>query len=122
MHWVCSLLGAASDDVTRKAKPKQNFYRIRFRCECSLIANRGGFMRNNYSRLTPKILFVGFILLVTTVPAYAQNDWPQWGGPNRNFIVSARGLAPIWPASGPKQLWSRPLGHGHSSIVTSGNA
>jgi outer membrane protein assembly factor BamB len=46
--------------------------------------------------------------------------WPQWGGPNRNFMSDARGLASKWPASGPKRLWSRALGEGHSSIAVDG--
>lgn len=44
-------------------------------------------------------------------------DWTQWGGPNRNFIVEARGLAERWPEAGPRVIWSRPLGTGHSAIV-----
>jgi outer membrane protein assembly factor BamB len=47
----------------------------------------------------------------------ASEGWPQWGGPNRNFIVEATGLAESWPAGGPPVVWSRPLGLGHSSIV-----
>jgi outer membrane protein assembly factor BamB len=43
--------------------------------------------------------------------------WRQWGGPNRNFIVEASGLADAWPETGPRQIWSRPLGTGHSAIV-----
>src|SRR6185503_16151686 len=39
------------------------------------------------------------------------------GGLQRNFMVEAKGLAEAWPASGPKRLWSRDLGDGHSSIV-----
>lgn len=46
--------------------------------------------------------------------------WPQWGGPNRDFVVSASGLADAWPESGPPVLWSRPLGTGHSAIVSDG--
>ena len=34
-------------------------------------------------------------------------DWPQWGGPERNFKSDAKGLANSWPASGPKRVWSR---------------
>lgn len=49
--------------------------------------------------------------------AVAAQGWPQWGGPHRNFTVDANGLAEAWPAGGPKQLWSRALGEGHSSIV-----
>src|SRR5207249_5362993 len=37
----------------------------------------------------------------------------QWGGPHRNFMSDAAGLASTWPAAGPKRLWSRPLGEGH---------
>jgi outer membrane protein assembly factor BamB len=36
-------------------------------------------------------------------------------------MSTSKGLAASWPASGPKQLWSRPLGQGHSSILVSGN-
>ena len=45
------------------------------------------------------------------------SDWTQWGGPNRNFMSDATGLADSWPAGGPKKLWSRALGEGHSSIL-----
>lgn len=44
-------------------------------------------------------------------------DWLQWGGPNRNFTSAATGLASSWPASGPRRLWSRVLGEGHSSVL-----
>ncbi len=44
-------------------------------------------------------------------------DWPVWGGKNRDFIVNASGLADSWPAAGPKRLWSRPLGDGYSAIA-----
>jgi outer membrane protein assembly factor BamB len=47
-------------------------------------------------------------------------DWPQWGGPTRNFMSPSTGLASAWPASGPKKLWSRALGEGHSAIVVEG--
>ena len=47
----------------------------------------------------------------------APAEWRQWGGPNRNFMSDAVGLADAWPASGPPVLWQRPLGLGHSSIV-----
>ena len=52
-------------------------------------------------------------------PAPSAN-WPQWGGPNRNFMSDAKGLATSWPAGGPKKLWSRTLGEGHSAISVDG--
>jgi outer membrane protein assembly factor BamB len=50
----------------------------------------------------------------------AQNGagaWRQWGGANRDFVVEARGLADKWPDAGPRVIWTRPLGTGHSAIV-----
>jgi outer membrane protein assembly factor BamB len=59
-----------------------------------------------------------FTALITT--GCAQSTWPQWGGPDRNFIVASGRLANAWPAEGPKRLWSRPLGDGYSTIVSDG--
>ncbi len=61
------------------------------------------------------------LLLGVVVDARAQSDWLQWGGPSRNFTTNSKGLAATWPATGPKQLWTRPLGAGHSAILASGN-
>src|SRR5262245_36262598 len=46
----------------------------------------------------------------------AASAWTRWGGPTRDFMSDATGLASTWPAGGPKKLWSRALGEGHSSI------
>ena len=47
----------------------------------------------------------------------AAQEWRQWGGPHRNFISEATGLADRWPPEGPPVIWSRPLGSGHSAIL-----
>jgi len=44
-------------------------------------------------------------------------SWTQWGGAGRDFVSDSKGLASTWPASGPKKLWSRSLGEGHSSVL-----
>jgi len=44
-------------------------------------------------------------------------SWTQWGGPTRDFMVPSTGLATTWPSGGPRRLWSRPLGEGHSAIL-----
>jgi len=62
-----------------------------------------------------------FFVFVMTLPA-ADLNWPQFGGPHRNFMVDSTGLADQWPAAGPKKLWSRPLGEGYSEISVDGNA
>lgn len=58
-------------------------------------------------------------LLGLSTAAFAQ-DWPQWGGVSRDFHVATKGLAATWPEGGPKRLWSRPLGEGHSAILAAG--
>jgi outer membrane protein assembly factor BamB len=57
-------------------------------------------------------------LIIAMAVAVAGNlpEWPQFGGPNRNFMVASQGLADAWPAQGPKKLWMRPLGEGYSEI------
>ncbi|MBK8269269.1 MAG: PQQ-binding-like beta-propeller repeat protein [Planctomycetes bacterium] len=44
-------------------------------------------------------------------------QWPQFGGPNRDFTVTEDRLDVNWPKEGPKRIWSRPLGDGYSSIL-----
>jgi len=50
-------------------------------------------------------------------PMDVQPGWPQWGGPARDFVVTAPALANEWPETGPPVRWRRPLGPGHSAIV-----
>jgi outer membrane protein assembly factor BamB len=66
-----------------------------------------------WDRATTVLTLVGMLL----VTGGARAQWPQWGGPNRNFQVSTAGLADSWPEEGPKHLWRRRLGDGYSSIV-----
>jgi outer membrane protein assembly factor BamB len=47
-------------------------------------------------------------------------EWPQWGGPHRNFMSDTKGLASSWTSGGPMRRWSRSLGEGHSSILVDG--
>ncbi len=44
-------------------------------------------------------------------------EWPQWGGPERDFTVDTSQIADQWPDGGPKRLWHRPLGSGYSGIA-----
>ena len=60
-------------------------------------------------------------LFLVSTAAVADTSWLQWGGPKRNFMVESPPLAASWPASGPKKLWERALGEGHSAIVGEGN-
>src|SRR5262245_5796435 len=66
--------------------------------------------------ISPKSLIV---LALACLPAFAQ-DWPQWGGPGRDFKSTATGLRTRWPAGGPPRLWNRSLGEGHAASVAEG--
>jgi outer membrane protein assembly factor BamB len=72
--------------------------------------------RSDIARLG-RALTVGIAAWLTLAGVPDAADWPQWGGPDRNFRVAAVPLASEWPASGPKTIWRRPLGHGDSAIV-----
>jgi outer membrane protein assembly factor BamB len=61
------------------------------------------------------------LLAHNTGVAMAPGDWLQWGGPRRNFMIDAPPLAASWPQGGPRKLWARGLGEGHSSILVEGN-
>ena len=48
-----------------------------------------------------------------------EREWHRWGGPHGNFVADSTGLAEMWPDAGPPELWNRPLGAGHTSILVS---
>ncbi len=52
-----------------------------------------------------------------TVAGAQEGDWRQWGGPRGDFTAASTGLAERWPEAGPTELWSRPLGTGHTAIL-----
>lgn len=60
------------------------------------------------------------LVMMSGLLAAAPPEWGQWAGPNRNFQVAARALAPEWPADGPKVLWRRSLPFGSSSVTVDG--
>jgi len=70
--------------------------------------------RGHHRRLAATAISV----VLAGAPAFGQ--WPQWGGPDRNFTADTEGLAPSWPEGGPRRLWHRVLGDGFASIVVDG--
>jgi outer membrane protein assembly factor BamB len=57
-----------------------------------------------------------FSLILSTVGVSANNDWPQWRGPQRNGISNETGLLKQWPKEGPKLLWQvNDIGDGFST-------
>jgi outer membrane protein assembly factor BamB len=61
-------------------------------------------------------LVIATVALASLI-AQARAQWPQSGGPNRNFTVETSGLADKWPEGGPKKLCVRDLGEGYSAIL-----
>ena len=45
-------------------------------------------------------------------------EWPQWGGPGRDFTAEASASLSALPANGPRLLWKQDLGPGFSAIVS----
>ncbi len=67
-------------------------------------------------------LLLGVSLLAGALPSttWAQNDWPQWRGPNRDDLSKETGLLKQWPVEGPKKVWMSEaggLGYAGFSVV-----
>ena len=80
----------------------------------------GGFRPQTIARLLCAAATLA-ILQAPAPPLQAQAPAPAWrqaGGPDRNFIVAnSPRLADSWPEGGPRALWNRALGAGHSAIL-----
>lgn len=79
------------------------------------------------TRKTGRGLAVAIAAGLAAVAASAERgteagDWPQWGGPHRNFQAAQAQLAESWSESGPRVLWRRTLGDGNSAITIVGPA
>jgi outer membrane protein assembly factor BamB len=68
-------------------------------------------------RLLRSLVLGSIIAGSSSLAGQTSPSWTQWGGPRRDFMSDSKGLASSWPASGPKKLWTRPLGEGHSSVL-----
>src|ERR1035437_9437772 len=64
-----------------------------------------------------------FVLLLIFIPFLASSQIAQWRGPERDGIYQEKGLADVWPATGPQLLLAVDgIGTGWSSPVTNGKA
>ncbi len=68
-----------------------------------------------------KFLAASLLLLGLSTTPVAAADSPQFRGPNRDGIFSAKGLVKFWPKDGPKLLWSTSgLGDSYASTTVVG--
>jgi len=55
-------------------------------------------------------------------PIAGEDDWPQFGGPNRDNRSATTDIVDSWPAGGPPLLWTASgLGEGYSSVSVVGD-
>src|SRR5688500_6628674 len=55
------------------------------------------------------------LLIAATISQLRAEDWPQWGGPNRDHKSAEKGLLQTWPEAGPKRAWlNEDVGIGYS--------
>ena len=64
-------------------------------------------------------VFLGCLFLLVARPAagWALDEWPQWGGPSRDFRVARGPVDWNWDSGQPRQLWRRDLGDGYAGIA-----
>src|SRR5215218_16850 len=61
------------------------------------------------------------LVLFHSLPAWADDSWPQWRGPNRDNISLEKGLLDRWEEP-PQLIWKTSgIGDGHSSLVVANN-
>lgn len=59
------------------------------------------------------------LLVVMLFCASAAAEWPQYAGPNRDAHSPETGIGRAWPESGPKTLWTVPVGEGFGGAAVS---
>jgi outer membrane protein assembly factor BamB len=62
-------------------------------------------------RTPPAAVLAGLLLSMTMAQA---DDWPQWGGPQRDLVWRESGIVDTLPAGELPRVWSQPLGDGYA--------
>jgi len=67
------------------------------------------------SRFLREGLIFGLALVLVPCPVFAQ--WPQFGGPNQNFVVRSAEVRVDWGDATPSVIWEKSIGDGYSGVV-----
>lgn len=67
-----------------------------------------------------RTLLLSAICVFVSSPGAVGDDWPQWGGPHRNFTWDEPGLLASFPAAGPKILWRAKVDSGYTGPAVAG--
>lgn len=54
------------------------------------------------------------IVIALSVPSLRADDWPQWGGPQRDLVWRESGIVDQLPAGQLPRVWSVPIGEGYA--------
>ena len=57
---------------------------------------------------------VGIVLMAFGTATARADDWPQWGGAQRDGVWREKGVRTKFPADGPKVTWRKPVGVGYA--------
>ena len=61
-----------------------------------------------------RLTIAGLLAFLVISPARA-DDWPQWGGPQRDIVWREKGIVDVLPAKGLlPRMWATPIGEGYS--------
>src|SRR5262249_47171119 len=78
--------------------------------------------RSESERMNRGVLGLAVCLGLAVPALLAAADWPQWRGPNRDDISKDTGLLKVWPANGPRLLWTcANTGRGYSGPAVVGD-
>lgn len=79
--------------------------------------------RTARNTLSPSLTsaFIAVMVLSLFSQRCRAGDWPQILGPVRDGEAADEPAIPKWPAKGPKQLWSYPVGQGYAGPAVVGN-
>lgn len=65
-----------------------------------------------------KSLTLTALLIAAAAFQVRSEDWPQWGGPNRDSYSKEKGLLQKWPDGGPKRVWlNENAGIGYAGVA-----
>lgn len=61
------------------------------------------------------MVLTSVLVWLTAVSSATADDWPQWGGPNRDLVWRETGIVKTLPTKGLlPRVWSTPVGEGYS--------
>lgn len=71
--------------------------------------------------MSRRIAFICICALILLNVNLYSADWPQYGGPERNGVITKEKLPDTWPEGGPPLIWSADVGVGGGSCAIVGD-